>query len=69
MGGKNAPDDLIQGIETQKWLAVATEAYALSSGGYWHHRQLLTPHKETRNSVFQHTLLSYLEKITGVKIQ
>ncbi|MFP2241015.1 SDR family NAD(P)-dependent oxidoreductase [Pseudescherichia vulneris] len=69
MGGKNAPDDLIQGIETQKWLAVATEASALSSGGYWHHRQLLNPHKETRNSVFQHTLLSYLEKITGVKIQ
>lgn len=69
MGGENAPDDLVKGSETQAWLASATETSALSSGGYWHHKQLLKPHNEVRNIVFQNALFAYLEKITGIKIQ
>lgn len=66
MGGNNAPDDLIKGIETQRWLAVSKERTALSTGGYWHHRQLLKPHKEVCNRDMQSALLNYLEKITGI---
>ncbi|MDX6042266.1 SDR family NAD(P)-dependent oxidoreductase [Scandinavium lactucae] len=69
MGGVNAPDDFTKGIETQQWLATATDACALSSGGYWHYQKQREPHKETRNIAFQEALLRYLEKITGVKIQ
>lgn len=69
MGGKNAPDDLVKGIETQEWLAVSTEKTTYYSGGYWHHGQLLEPHKEVRNVAFQNALLNYLQKITGIKIK
>ena len=35
MGGRNAPDDLELGHQTQEWLAVSEDAQALTSGGYW----------------------------------
>jgi NAD(P)-dependent dehydrogenase (short-subunit alcohol dehydrogenase family) len=68
MGGPGAPDDLRLGHLTQEWLATSNEAEARSSGGYWFHQRLRTPHTAARDSRFQDTLLDALARFTGVPL-
>ena len=68
MGGPGAPDDLRLGHLTQEWLATSDEPKALSSGGYWFHQQLRTPHQAVHNSQFQDNLLDALARFTGVSL-
>jgi NAD(P)-dependent dehydrogenase (short-subunit alcohol dehydrogenase family) len=53
MGGPNAPDDLELGHRTQEWLAACDEPEALTSGGYWYHRQRLQPHRAVHDEAFR----------------
>jgi hypothetical protein len=66
MGGPGAPDDLRLGHVTQEWLAASYEPEARSSGGYWFHRRLRTPHPAVRETHFQDDLLDTLARFTGV---
>lgn len=67
MGGAGASDDLAQGHETQAWLASSDDAEALTSGGYWYHRQRRTPHRAVHDVAFQDELLAALARETGVE--
>jgi NAD(P)-dependent dehydrogenase (short-subunit alcohol dehydrogenase family) len=66
MGGAEAPDDLEMGHLTQTWLAVSDDPAARVSGGYWHHRQRLSPAAEVSDPGFQDRLIAKLSKLTGV---
>ena len=66
MGGPGAPDDLALGHQTQEWLATSDEPEAMSSGGYWFHRQRQQPHRAVNDPAFQDSLLSALAEETGV---
>lgn len=68
MGGPHAPDDLELGHRTQEWLATSEDDQALTSGGYWYHRQLRPPHRAVHDQVFQERLLRALADETGVAI-
>ncbi len=68
MGGPGAPDDLRLGHLTQEWLATSDEPEARSSGGYWFHQRLRTPHPAVRNTNFQDDLLDALARFTGVSL-
>jgi NAD(P)-dependent dehydrogenase (short-subunit alcohol dehydrogenase family) len=68
MGGPGAPDDLRLGHLTQEWLATSDEDAARSSGGYWFHQRLRTPHPAVRNTHFQDSLLTALARYTGVPL-
>ncbi|MGK3938310.1 SDR family NAD(P)-dependent oxidoreductase [Streptomyces caeruleatus] len=65
MGGPNAPDDLELGHRTQEWLAASEEAQALTTGGYWYHRQTREPHPAVHDVEFQDRLLDTLAEETG----
>lgn len=68
MGGPSAPDDLRLGHLTQEWLATSDEPEALTSGGYWHHRQRLEPHPAVNDTRFQDLLLAELARATGTTL-
>ena len=68
MGGADAPDDLVLGHRTQVWLATADHEQALHSGGYWFHRDRLTPHEATTDPAFQTAVLEHLRAATGVEL-
>jgi NAD(P)-dependent dehydrogenase (short-subunit alcohol dehydrogenase family) len=68
MGGPGAPDDLRLGHLTQEWLATSNEPEALSSGGYWFHQRLRTPHPAVRNTHFQDSLLGALARFTAAPL-
>lgn len=68
MGGPDAPGDLIQGHQTQVWLATSDDPNALESGGYWHHLRRLSPHPAVTDESFQEALLSCLEAATGIAL-
>ncbi|GIE77352.1 short-chain dehydrogenase [Actinoplanes philippinensis] len=65
MGGPGAPDDLRLGHLTQEWLATSDDPEALTTGGYWHHRQRQSPHPATHDRRFQDDLLAALADLTG----
>jgi NAD(P)-dependent dehydrogenase (short-subunit alcohol dehydrogenase family) len=65
MGGPGAPDDLRLGHRTQEWLATSDDAEARSSGGYWYHERLRTPHPAARDTHFQESLLDALARFTA----
>ncbi|MEV6153587.1 SDR family NAD(P)-dependent oxidoreductase [Nonomuraea sp. NPDC052129] len=65
MGGPSAPDDLELGHQTQEWLASSDEPQALTTGGYWYHRQRLQPHHPVHDEAFQDRLLQRLAEETG----
>ena len=67
MGGPGAPDDLDLGHETQVWLAVSSEADAMGSGGYWHHRRRQTPAPAVSDVGFQDALLDEFTRMAGVR--
>ncbi|MEO6503803.1 MAG: SDR family NAD(P)-dependent oxidoreductase [Jatrophihabitantaceae bacterium] len=66
MGGQGAPDDLDLGHQTQEWLASSDDPQALTTGGYWYHRQRRQPHQAVHDQVFQNRLLQALAEETGV---
>ncbi|MFF8375641.1 SDR family NAD(P)-dependent oxidoreductase [Streptomyces sp. NPDC015661] len=68
MGGPHAPDDLELGHRTQEWLAVADDPEALTTGGYWYHRQLTEPHPAVHDEQFQDRLLDALAEETGTAL-
>jgi NAD(P)-dependent dehydrogenase (short-subunit alcohol dehydrogenase family) len=68
MGGPSAPDDLELGHATQVWLAVSSEADAMCSGGYWHHRRRQAPAPAVSDVGFQDALLDELTRMTGVRL-
>jgi NAD(P)-dependent dehydrogenase (short-subunit alcohol dehydrogenase family) len=68
MGGAGAPDDLQMGHQTQAWLATSSDAAALVSGGYWHHKKKQKPAGEVSDSAFQNQLLARLAELTGVSL-
>lgn len=65
MGGAGAPDDLELGHQTQEWLATSDDPDALTSGGYWYHRERREPHRSVRDQAFQDRLLQALVEETG----
>jgi NAD(P)-dependent dehydrogenase (short-subunit alcohol dehydrogenase family) len=68
MGGRGAPDDLRLGHLTQEWLATSDESEARSSGGYWFHQRLRTPHPAVRDTQFQDSLLAALARFTAAPL-
>jgi NAD(P)-dependent dehydrogenase (short-subunit alcohol dehydrogenase family) len=66
MGGPGAPDSLELGHCTQEWLVSSDDPEALTSGGYWHHRERREPHRAVNDAAFQDRLLRTLAKETGV---
>ena len=66
MGGRNAPDDLAKGVETQAWLAVSTDREARVSGRYFHHRKEADYQAAADDTTVQEALLTACERITGV---
>jgi NAD(P)-dependent dehydrogenase (short-subunit alcohol dehydrogenase family) len=68
MGGKGAPDDLMEGAGTQVWLAVSEDPEAKVSGFYFHHRKLRTANSAASQPELQEHLIKYLEKLTHIKL-
>ena len=68
MGGPGAPDDLRLGHLTQEWLATSDDPEARTSGGYWYHQQLRTPHPAALDQQFQDNLLAALARFTGAPL-
>jgi NAD(P)-dependent dehydrogenase (short-subunit alcohol dehydrogenase family) len=68
MGGRNAPDDLQKGFETQVWLATSNDEKAKVSGQYFFHKKERAYNPAANDTVNQEKLLSLLETITGVSL-
>ncbi|MFE9358126.1 hypothetical protein ACFYPB_29015 [Streptomyces olivaceoviridis] len=68
MGGPNAPDDLELGHRTQEWLAAGDDPEALTTGGYWYHRERQEPHRAVHDEAFQDRLLRALAQETGTAL-
>lgn len=68
MGGPSASDDLRQGHLTQEWLATSEEPEALTSGGYWYHKQRTKAHAAVLDIDFQNRLLEKLANSTGIEL-
>jgi NAD(P)-dependent dehydrogenase (short-subunit alcohol dehydrogenase family) len=68
MGGPAAPDDLELGHQTQQWLAASDAPQALTTGGYWYHRQRQQPHPAAHDEAFQDRLLHTLAKETDTAL-
>jgi NAD(P)-dependent dehydrogenase (short-subunit alcohol dehydrogenase family) len=68
MGGPGAPDDLELGHRTQEWLVASDDPAALTSGGYWHHRERREPHRAVNDEAFQERLVRALAEETGVAL-
>jgi NAD(P)-dependent dehydrogenase (short-subunit alcohol dehydrogenase family) len=67
MGGPGAPDDLIQGSETQVWLAVSDDPRATVSERYFYHKRLKAAHHAASDVHVQDGLLQACEELTGVR--
>jgi NAD(P)-dependent dehydrogenase (short-subunit alcohol dehydrogenase family) len=68
MGGPGAPDDLRLGHLTQEWLATSDDPDARTSGGYWYHQRLRTPHPAVHDERFQDDLIDALARFTRVQL-
>ena len=66
MGGKNAPDNLEKGFETQVWLATSNDKEALVTGNYFFHKKHSRYHVDADNITLQKQLIALCEDITGV---
>ena len=67
MGGRNAPDDLQKGIETQVWLAVSDDDQAKVSGRYFHHKREKHYLSVADDLTTQEKFLSMCEHISGIR--
>jgi NAD(P)-dependent dehydrogenase (short-subunit alcohol dehydrogenase family) len=68
MGGKNAPDDLQKGIETQIWLATGEDSGAKVSGRYFRHEKEQKPHPAVNDESYQNRLIHWCAEISEVKL-
>ena len=66
MGGRNAPDDLKTGYETQVWLAISTDKEVMQSGCLFHHKKVINCNPQGNDVNIQEKFLSLCEQITGV---
>lgn len=66
MGGRNAPDDLQMGAETQVWLAVSDDSKTKVSGKYFFHKQEADYNPDMFDTSQQTKLLEYCEQISNV---
>lgn len=66
MGGRNAPDDLQKGYETQCWLSVSDDEKAKVSGRYFFHKKERPYNSLADNIALQEKLLAALEDISGI---
>lgn len=69
MGGKNAPDDLQKGYETQAWLAVSEDQAARVSGRYFFHQKERGYNPLADEVDSQDVFLNLMKKKTGVSLQ
>lgn len=67
MGGRNAPDNLEKGIQTQVWLAVSNDDKARVSGHYFFHQQESRYLHLADDIILQDKFLHLCEKICGVQ--
>lgn len=67
MGGKNAPDNLQKGVETQVWLATSEEDQTKVSGNYFRHKKEKSPHPAVLDEGFQNRLIQWCEEISGAR--
>lgn len=65
MGGKNAPDDLQKGFETQAWLAVSEDQAARVSGRYFFHQREKAHNQLADDVEAQEKFLALMERVTG----
>jgi NAD(P)-dependent dehydrogenase (short-subunit alcohol dehydrogenase family) len=68
MGGRGAPDDLSQGVETQAWLAVSDEPAARVTGEYFYHKRPRVTHPAARDPEVQDALLEACARSSGVAL-
>jgi NAD(P)-dependent dehydrogenase (short-subunit alcohol dehydrogenase family) len=68
MGGAGAPDDLRLGVLTQAWLATGDDPEALTTDGYWYHRNRVERHPAAGDHDFQDRLLDALAGHTGTPL-
>lgn len=66
MGGKNAPDDLTKGYETQTWLAVSEDQSVKVSGRYFFHQKERSYNALADDVAEQEKLLMALTSLTAV---
>ena len=66
MGGKDAPDDLQKGYETQMWLAVSDDPQAKVSGRYFHHKQEAPYNPQADDVQLQDRFLHLCKEVTGI---
>lgn len=69
MGGKNAPDDLQKGYETQVWLSVSNDKNALVNGNYFFHQKLSRYSAEADDLIKQDELVAICNEMTGVNFK
>ena len=66
MGGRNAPDSLQKGFETQAWLAVSNDDEAKVSGRYFYHMKEKHYLAQANDTRVQEKFLKLCEQISGV---
>lgn len=66
MGGRDAPDDLQKGYETQVWLAVSNDEKAKVRGRYFFHQKERHHNPEADNILLQKRFLISCKEITGI---
>lgn len=66
MGGRNAPDNLQKGFETQAWLAVSEDQKAKVSGHYFFHKKERSYNTFADDVALQEELFTAFETVTGV---
>lgn len=69
MGGKEAPDDLQKGYETQVWLSVSNDKEALVNGRYFFHKKQSRYSLEADELVLQDQLITLCAETTGVSFK
>jgi len=66
MGGRNAPDNLQKGYETQVWLAVSDDPKVKTSGNYFFHKQQTDYNAIVNDVGMQEQLLVSMEDLSGI---
>jgi len=66
MGGRGAPDNLIEGYETQVWLAVSNDEKAKVTGQYFYHQKTARYNPEADDVKLQDRFLAVCRDITGI---
>lgn len=68
MGGRNAPDDLQKGFETQAWLATSNDEKAKVSGRYFFHKKERAYNRIADDVKHQERLIELLQATTGISL-